>query len=189
MLLANCWHCLFLLKTSSMPKQVVSEQAVQPDLLFMPGISGFTEFVNKMEIIYAQSIIGELLEVIMEGNQINLQVSEIEGDTIFFYRLGNAPKMEQLLEQVQLMFIRFNQQLQRYDHKRICPCGACKAGKGLKLKLFAHFGEVTSYNVKEHHQLFGKDVIVLHRLLKNSLDKKEYALFTNSVFEKAGSSK
>jgi hypothetical protein len=171
-----------------MPTQVVSEPTVQPALLFMPDISGFTEFVNQMEILHAQSIVRELLEVIIESNQINLQVSEIEGDAIFFYRLGNAPTMEQLLDQVQLMFTRFHQQLQRYDHERICTCGACKSAKGLKLKFFAHYGDVASHSVKEHNKLFGKDIIVLHRLLKNSLDKKEYALLTNSIIEKAGSS-
>src|SRR3954469_8212181 len=171
-----------------MPKQTISEPAVQAALLFMPDISGFTEFVTATEIQHAQSIVGELLEIIMESNQINLQVSAVEGDAIFFYRLGKAPALDQLLEQVQLMFTRFHQHLQRYDHERICPCGACTGAKHLKLKFFAHYGEVSKYNVKEHHQLFGKDVIVLHRLLKNNLHKKEYTLLTDSVVEQNNSS-
>src|SRR4029079_13450205 len=56
----------------------------------------------------------------------------------------------------------------------------------LKLKIVAHFGEVTGYAVKSHRKLFGKDVIVLHRLLKNSLNKKEYALITDPLMEGAG---
>src|SRR4029077_6763543 len=86
------------------------------------------------------------------------------------------------------MFTRFHQQLQRYDHERICPCGACTSALNLKLKFFVHYGEVSSYNVKEHHQLFGKEVIVLHRLMKNNLNKKEYTLLTNSVLEQNDSS-
>jgi hypothetical protein len=166
-----------------MPKQMTNEPTVQSALLFMPDISGFTEFVSTTEIQHAQSIVGELLEIIMESNQINLQVSAIEGDAIFFYRLGKAPALAQLLEQVQHMFTQFHQQLQRYDHERICPCGACTSATHLKLKFFVHYGEVSKYNVKEHHQLFGKEVIVLHRLMKNNLNKKEYTLLTNSVLE------
>ena len=171
-----------------MPKQPTNEPAVQSALLFMPDISGFTEFVSTTEIQHAQSIVHELLEIIMESNQINLQVSAIEGDAIFFYRMGKAPALEQLLQQVQHMFTRFHQQLQRYDHERICPCGACTSATHLKLKFFAHYGEVSSYNVKEHHQLFGKEVIVLHRLMKNNLNKKEYTLLTNSVLQQNDSS-
>jgi hypothetical protein len=158
---------------------------VQPALLFMPDISGFTEFVTSTEITHAQSIIQEVLETIIESNHIGLEVGEIEGDAIFFYRLGKAPSLDQLLKQVQTMFTKFHQYLQLYEKQRICPCEACYAASQLKLKIVAHFGEVTGYAVKSHRKLFGKDVIVLHRLLKNSLNKKEYALITDPLMEGA----
>ena len=159
---------------------------MQPALLFMPDISGFTQFVNNTEITHAQSIIQEVLEVIVESNQIDLEVGEIEGDAVFFYRIGRPPSMEQLLNQVQTMFTRFHQHLQMYDKQRICPCVACSSAAQLKLKIVAHFGEVAGYSVKSHRKLFGRDVIVVHRLLKNSLDKKEYALLTDPLIEGAG---
>jgi carbon monoxide dehydrogenase subunit G len=160
--------------------------AVQPALLFMPDISGFTEFVNNTEITHAQSIIKEVLEIIIESNQINLEIGEIEGDAVFFYRIGAAPTMEQLLKQVQNMFTKFHRHLQLYDKQRICPCAACSSAAQLKLKIVAHFGEVAGYSVKSHRKLFGRDVIVLHRLLKNNLNKKEYALLTDALIEGAG---
>jgi hypothetical protein len=169
-----------------MATETATNTAVQPALLFMPDISGFTEFVSNNEIIHAQSIIQEVLEVIIESNQINLEVGEIEGDAIFFYRLGQAPSMDELLKQVQTMFTKFHQHLQLYDKQRICPCEACSSAANLQLKIVAHFGEVAGYSVKTHHKLFGKDVIVLHRLLKNNLNKKEYALLTNPLVEGAG---
>lgn len=155
--------------------------AVQPALLFMPDISGFTEFVNSTEITHAQSIIQEVLEVIVESNQINLELGEIEGDAVFFYRIGKAPSMEQLLKQVQTMFTKFHQHLQMYDKQRICPCAACSSAARLQLKIVAHYGEVAGYSVKSHRKLFGRDVIVLHRLLKNNLNKKEYVLLTDAL--------
>jgi hypothetical protein len=159
----------------------MASNQVQPALLFMPDISGFTQFVNETEIIHSQHIIKELLEILIEANQIELQVGEIEGDAIFFYKLCEKPGLGILLHQAEKMFTRFHQHLKLYDHKRICPCGACKTAVNLTLKIVAHFGEVTPIAVKEHKKLFGKDVILVHRLLKNNLDKKEYFLFTHSL--------
>lgn len=151
----------------------------------MPDISGFTEFVNTTEIEHAQSIIQEVLELLIESNELGLEVSEIEGDAIFFYRLGAPPTYPELLGQVQTMFTRFHQHLQLFEHQRICPCGACEAAADLKLKIIAHFGEVGGYAVKQYQKLFGKDVIIIHRLLKNNLHKKEYALLTDSLVSSA----
>jgi carbon monoxide dehydrogenase subunit G len=151
----------------------------------MPDITGFTEFVSSTEITHAQSIIQEVLEIIIESNQINLEVGEIEGDAIFFYRIGQRPTLDQLLKQVQTMFTKFHQHLQLYEKQRICPCQACSSAAQLKLKIIAHFGEVAGYAVRSHRKLFGKDVIVLHRLLKNNLNKKEYALLTDQLVKGA----
>ena len=153
----------------------------QSALLFMPDISGFTQFVAETEILHSQHIIRELLEILIDSNHLDLQVCEVEGDAIFFYRLGEKPDLRSLLRQVEKMFTRFHAHLKLYEHQRICPCGACKTAAGLSLKIVAHFGEVTGISVKDHKKLFGKDVILIHRLLKNNLDKKEYVLLTEKL--------
>src|SRR6476620_8514449 len=127
----------------------MASNQTQSALLFMPDISGFTQFVNETEIIHSQHIIKELLEILIESNQIDLQVGEIEGDAIFFYKLCEKPGVKILLEQVEGMFTRFHQHLKLYDHRRICPCGASKTAVDLTLKVVAHFGEVTPIAVKE----------------------------------------
>ena len=153
----------------------------QRALLFMPDISGFTQFVNETEILHSQQIVQELLETLIECNQIGLQVGEIEGDAIFFYKLGDKPDMPTLLRQVEVMFTTFHQHLKLYDQQRICPCKACESAVKLALKVVSHYGEVTGIAVKDHNKLFGKDVIVIHRLLKNNLNKKEYVLVTDQL--------
>jgi hypothetical protein len=153
----------------------------QPALLFMPDISGFTQFVSETEVMHSQHIVQELLEILIDSNHLNLQVSEIEGDAIFFYRPGDKPDMKSLLQQVEKMFTRFHAHLKLYEHQRICPCGACKNAVDLSLKIIVHFGDVTGISIKEHKKLFGKDVILLHRLLKNSLNRREYVLFTEGL--------
>lgn len=50
----------------------------------MPDISGFTRFVNEVEIEHSRLVIQELLEILVNANEIGLEVSEIEGDAILF---------------------------------------------------------------------------------------------------------
>ncbi|MGI8583184.1 MAG: DUF2652 domain-containing protein, partial [Chitinophagaceae bacterium] len=70
-------------------------------LLFIPDISGFTKFVNETEIDHSRLIIQELLEILINANQIGLEVSEIEGDAILFYKFGESPNLEELYKQVE----------------------------------------------------------------------------------------
>lgn len=155
--------------------------SAQPTLLFIPDISGFTQFVNETEIKHSQHIIEELLEVLIDANELGLTVSEIEGDAILFYREGQAPTSAALLAQVQRMYIRFHAHLRRYDTHRICQCGACNTASGLKLKFIAHYGKISKNRVKDHSKLFGRDVIVAHRLMKNQVPDDEYVLLTHDL--------
>ena len=155
--------------------------APQQTLLFIPDISGFTEFVNTTEISHAQHIIEELLEVLIDANDINLKLSEIEGDALLFYRMGNAPTAAELLAQIQKMYTQFHSHLKIYEMQRICSCGACASANTLSLKFVSHYGEVAINQIKDRNKLFGKDVIVAHRLLKNDVPSSEYSLFTQAL--------
>ena len=55
-------------------------------LIFIPDISGFTRFINETDIEHSRLIIQELLELLINENKINLQISEVEGDAILFYK-------------------------------------------------------------------------------------------------------
>ena len=150
-------------------------------LIFIPDISGFTEFVRGTEITHSQHIIEELLEVLIDGNEIGLEVSEIEGDAILFYKMTDELSAAELFAQIQRMYVDFHAHRKKYESQRICQCGACSTANRLKLKFVAHYGEVAMKQVKEHSKLFGEDVITAHRLLKNSLEDDEYALMTSAV--------
>jgi hypothetical protein len=152
-------------------------------LLFIPDISGFTRFVNGTEIEHSQLIIQELLEVLINANEIGLEISEIEGDAILFYKFGEPPHLEELYRQVEKMFCEFHKSLIAYDHTRYCQCKACTSAIDLSLKVITHYGEFTSYNVKHFTTLFGKDIIIAHRLLKNDIEQHEYWLVTKNVLQ------
>ena len=162
----------------------MSKDNDQKGLLYIPDISGFTKFINDTEIEHSQHIIKELLEVIIEANVINLQVSEIEGDAVLFYRFGKPPTAFDIAEQSKKMFIEFHKYLQIIERDRVCHCGACSTAGGLTLKILVHYGDMGLSDIKGHKQLMGKGVIIAHRLMKNDIVGDEYLLMTDQYFSK-----
>ena len=53
----------------------------------------------------------------------------------------------------------------------------------MKLKAIIHQGEVAVKRMREFEELAGTDVIIIHRLLKNSLDSNEYILITDNFHQ------
>ncbi len=158
----------------------------QPTLLFIPDISGFTKFVNTTEINHSRHIIEELLEALIDANEIGLEISEIEGDAILFYRQGPTPDLDEIMRQVERMYVNFHTHIKRYDTYRICNCGACCAAHDLTLKVVVHMGDIAKKQVKHFSKLFGPDVIIAHRLMKNDVPHDEYVLLTDALIDATG---
>ena len=154
----------------------------------MPDISGFTRFINETELDHSRLIMQELLELLINANQLGLEVSEIEGDAILFYKFGDAPDLRALYQQVEVMFCAFHRHLLAYDQRKFCQCLACTSAVNLTLKIITHYGEFTSYQVKNFHKLIGKDIIVAHQLLKNDIEQHEYWLITQNLLPDSGPS-
>lgn len=150
-------------------------------LLFLPDISGFTEFVQTTEVEHSQHVISELLEVLIDANTEHLQLAEIEGDALFFYKENEIPSLEKLLAQVEHMFTAFYSHLKLLEKNRICPCYACSSAPKLQLKIIAHCGELQFINVQNNRKPFGAQVIEAHRLMKNSVDSDNYVLLSKEL--------
>ena len=151
--------------------------------IFIPDISGFTHFVNSVELEHSRHIIKELLEILIDANKLHLQISEVEGDAILFYRLGETPDLNEVYEQVEKMFLSFHRHIQKIESLRTCHCKACISAINLTLKIISHYGEFVEYKVGTFNKLIGKDIIVAHNLLKNEISKHEYWLVTGSLSE------
>lgn len=154
-----------------------------PSLIFIPDITGFTNFVNKTEVSHGQHIIAELLEILIDANDLDLTLSEIEGDAILFYKHQQAPGPEAIAQQAEKMFFNFHSHLKKYESQRICQCGACKTAFNLTLKIIAHSGELDFIKVKERTKPYGSDLILAHRLLKNNIKGREYLLLTDDYLK------
>ncbi len=150
-------------------------------MLFIPDISGFTEFVHHTSMAHSKHIISELLELLIDSNTMGLELAEIEGDALFFYHLADTIEMRVLEHQIEVMYVAFHTHLKRYELQRICNCGACSSAYNLKLKFVVHYGEIEFISVKETEKPYGSHVIKAHRLLKNNVPIDEYALFSEAV--------
>lgn len=146
-------------------------------LLFLPDISGYTQFVQNTEIEHSQHVISELLDLLADANTLGMQLAEVEGDALFFYKEG-LPSQEKILAQVEHLFTAFYSHLRLLEKNRICPCNACLTAPNLQLKIVAHAGELQFINVQNNKKPFGAQVIEVHRLLKNSVESNNYVLFS-----------
>ena len=155
-------------------------------LIFLPDISGFTNFVSSTEAEHSQHIIAELLELLIDNEELELTLSDIEGDAIFYYKYKSVPTQEELFQQVKKMFVNFHSHLKLYEERRICQCGACCSASNLNLKFFAHAGELDFIKIKEDKKPYGQDVIVAHRLMKNDVPIDDYLLISQGVFDAWG---
>jgi hypothetical protein len=138
-------------------------------LFFIPDLGGFTKFIAETEIQHSQHIIKELLEILVDANTLGMKVSEFEGDAVLFYRNGAPPSLDQLVQQARKMYVDFHAHLKKFEYNRVCQCGACAGASGIALKMVAHFGSAGTMQVKNHLKFIGKDIIIAHRLLKNSV--------------------
>ncbi len=154
-----------------------------PSLLFVPDISGFTKFVNETELSHSQHIISELINLIINQNILNMQISEIEGDAVLFYRTGAPPSFDEIIKQTKKMFVSFHSYLNSIEQNNVCQCGTCTSVSNLSLKFFTHFGELSEVKINKFNKLMGSDVILVHRLMKNNVPSKEYLLLTEKYVE------
>ncbi|OEK06072.1 hypothetical protein A8C32_18750 [Flavivirga aquatica] len=154
---------------------------IQNAILFIPDISGFTEFVHHTAINHSRHIISELLELLIDSNQMGLELAEVEGDALFLYKIDNKVNVSVIEQQINTMYLAFHSHLKRYEYQRICHCGACSSAYNLKIKFVVHYGEIEFIKVKDSKKPYGSHVIQVHRLLKNEVPLDEYALFTEEV--------
>ncbi|MEO9892022.1 DUF2652 domain-containing protein [Aurantibacter sp.] len=154
----------------------------QPTLICIPDISGFTNFMSDADFELSSKVIPALLNNIIYSNEIDLKVSEIEGDAVLFYRTGALPTLGQLVKQCKHFYTEFYKQLELLREQYIDINGASKIPKILGLKIILHFGEeIGLVNIGKRIKLMGEDVISAHRLLKNNIPFNEYMLFSNQL--------
>jgi len=157
-------------------------------ILLIADISGFTRFMRQktISINHAKQIIVRLLKAVMRASKHPLKVAEIEGDAVFFYAVGKQKDVRAMAEDVKNQlagfFSAFDRELHEIAGLKTCTCDACSQVPDLRLKQVVHLGEVAVERIGRFEKLYGLDVIVVHRMLKNSIEEKEYVMMTQPFF-------
>lgn len=154
--------------------------------ILIPDISGFTQFVTTTELGHSSHAINLLIDAMLNAVGDAFEVSEIEGDAILLIRKGPAPSRKEIEDICLKIFNAFHFQRKWMQDYTICPCGACQAITHLTLKFIVHHGPLAEIKVGRFVKQSGTEMIVAHRLLKNSIDNNEYLLMTEKLLEKAG---
>jgi hypothetical protein len=146
--------------------------------IFIPDISGYTEFLSRTELEHSSHIINELLKVLVDSNFTDLTLAEIEGDALLFYRTGEPLSFDEMTRQAVTMFSNFHTRLKIIERDSICQCGACQTASNLSLKFVVHYGAIQEIRISNFVKASGIDMIIAHRLMKNSVPSQEYVLAT-----------
>ncbi len=138
--------------------------------LVIADISGYTQFLTENELEHANGIISELLNSIIGAIQAPLAVSGVEGDAVFLYgAMPEGMSGQTVLESVELLYGSFAGALETMVLNTTCRCNACANINALGLKIIMHCGEFVKTVIGGRETLSGPDVILTHRLLKNTI--------------------
>ncbi len=147
-------------------------------------ISGYTGYVVESPLEYAEDVVGDVTATISHHLGDVLRVNKLEGDAVFAYAPQEEAAGSAILAAVEQCYFAFRSRLEGIERATSCDCAACRKATDLNLKFVVHAGEYVSRSGHRGDELTGRDVIVAHRLLKNSVREAHglagYALVTES---------
>jgi len=154
--------------------------------LLIADIGGYTEYMSshRMSLAHAEVNTARILDRMIEAAR-GFDLVEIEGDAAFLSRRAGAKDPDKTVTEILQVAVAMHRAFhveRQYVATNLCPCGGCKEAGNLKLKFVAHVGEVATQNIRGRTKLVGIDVILVHRLLKNSVGIPEYVLLSEELY-------
>ena len=161
----------------------------EPVLLVIADISGYTRYMtaNAKTLAHSQTIITELIHALVHEIELPFEIAKLEGDAIFLFCRKNsagrvwAETRSVVAEKLLAFFQKFSARLNELSGSTTCTCNACAHIEKLQLKVVVHSGEALFHRVLNFTELAGVDVIIVHRLLKNSVNAEQYLLLTEAA--------
>lgn len=152
-------------------------------------ISGYTSFLAQTEIDHAQDIVADLMETVVKALKPPFRLAKFEGDAAFLYAPKSKLDGSMLQDAIEGAYVRFRRRLRDIKLASACTCKACAAMGDLDFKFVVHHGEMVKQRMGGREELAGRDVILVHRLLKNSVAEKfghrAYALYSDACLKAA----
>jgi hypothetical protein len=152
--------------------------------LLIADISGYTDYVVSSPLEYAEDVVAEITREVVARLEPVLRVNKLEGDAAFGYALDGELDASMLLDAIEECYFGFRRRLRGIEHSTNCSCNACAKAPELNLKFVVHYGDFIRRPGQRGEELTGHDVILVHRLLKNTaaevLGHRGYALCTEA---------
>ena len=155
----------------------------EPSCFVIADISGYTSFLAGVELDHAQDIIADLMDTVVRCLRPPFKLAKFEGDAAFFYAIGDSFDGSLLQDAIESAYFAFRKRLRNIEQATSCQCKACYGMQQLDLKFVVHHGEFVKQRMAGRDELAGRDVILVHRLLKNSvkerLGDRAYVLYSD----------
>ena len=152
--------------------------------LVIADIGGYTRYLSGVELEHSTDVLADLLQTVVSALEPNFRIAKLEGDAIFVYDEGGADGSV-VVDAVTGAYIAFMRRRRTVLQLTSCPCDACRSIGDLGLKIVAHRGDYATHQVAGGTELVGRDVILVHRLLKNDVVARtgigDYALYTDAL--------
>src|SRR3989454_2204820 len=132
-------------------------------------ISGYTSYLAGVELDHAQDILADLIGTVVTALRPNFRLAKLEGDAAFTFAPAEKVDGSLLLDTIERCYFGFRRRRRDVRQATSCECDACMRIPDLNLKFVAHVGPVVRQQMAGLDELIGRDVIVIHRLLKNSV--------------------
>lgn len=147
-------------------------------------ISGYTHFVSGVELDHAQDIIADIMDTLVRVLRPPFRLAKFEGDAAFVYALADKVDGSLIQDSIEQAYFAFRRRLRSIKQANSCECQACRQMQSLDVKFVVHHGEFIRQKMAGREELAGKDVILIHRLLKNDVGKTfgphAYALYSDA---------
>ena len=165
------------------------DQRTRQGYLLLADISGYTAFLTGTELEHANAIVYELSTLIRERLSPPMRFVKREGDAVFCYaNEASFEDGERLVELIERCYFDFSNRLLDMERGTTCRCAACASMGSLDLKFVAHYGAYVIESEGDREDLAGADVILVHRLLKNTVSEgggpHAYAFFTGPTLQR-----
>ena len=153
-------------------------------------VSGYTAFLAGVELDHAHDIIADVMDTVVRRLRPRFRLAKFEGDAAFFYAVADKLDGSAFQDAIEAAYLTFRKRLRNIKQASSCTCNACRKMQDLDLKFVAHHGEFIKHRMAGREELAGRDVILVHRLLKNTVNERfggrAYALYSDACIRAMG---
>ena len=143
-----------------------------------------------VELDHAQDIIADIMDTLVRALRPPFRLAKFEGDAAFVYALADKVDGALVQDSIDQAYFAFRKRLRSIKQASTCECQACSRMQSLDVKFVVHHGEFIRQKMSGREELAGRDVILVHRLLKNEVGKTfgphAYALYSGACVRAMG---